>query len=587
MLPCCSPAALGLLVGLSVPQQEPGTALSCRVTNADGEPIAGARARLIEVEPARGRRSAAVRDYELPGGQRGADADGVVRMAQRLDPEFTYGMLVVGPDGASACTVLQPGRRDGQLDLGTVALVAAMTPSERAAAPPPAPAPLSDGRARAIASTLLAPFVERALDHGDAAARLRGLQALAWADPKAALAQIDRAAFDEPFLGDAVRREIVAELVRRDPAEAFAVLPGFAGAASRAYALLAIAERTRDPALLDAAWLQARVSGEPQDRVALLARIADAWFGLGDDAKAARALATAAPIADRLPDEDWPAFARCRLAEQVGKLDLDRALAIIEPRSPRDRDRHHGNLAHELADRDPAAAERVLALVEWRSNWLTRVCHRMARVDPDRAVRLATAEDVPRAIQGYTLGLIALQFADTEPERAASLLDRAFDLVLREGRGEVAAALLPVVERVAPDRVRELAFAAIARGKPLSAASIGDRCESAERLAQLILPLCRYRPAEAAALAAPLWGELPLLLIGRRRGALIPALAVADPERCAAAVAALTESLGTSLTVANAARIAAARAIARRDPGRWDWLTDEYLGLWIVGKEDL
>ena len=54
----------------------------------------------------------------------------------------------------------------------------------------------------------------------------------------------------------------------------------------------------------------------------------------------------------------------------------------------REFDRHHGNIAHELAGKDPAAAERVLGMVKepyQHDQYIVRVVHRMAPVDLARA----------------------------------------------------------------------------------------------------------------------------------------------------------------------------------------------------------
>jgi hypothetical protein len=62
-------------------------------------------------------------------------------------------------------------------------------------------------------------------------------------------------------------------------------------------------------------------------------------------------------IARELPTAGWSAYARGVLAENLGLIDVDAALALMKDfKDPFQFLRHHGNLARRLAGVDPAAA---------------------------------------------------------------------------------------------------------------------------------------------------------------------------------------------------------------------------------------
>src|SRR5262249_12901554 len=143
-------------------------------------------------------------------------------------------------------------------------------------------------------------------------------------------------------------------------------------------------------------------------------------------------------------------------------------------------DRHHGNIAHELSGKDPAAAERVLAMVKepyQHDQYTVRVVHRMAPLDLDRARRLATATVDP-VMRGYALGMGALGLAGAkQTAEATALLREAMDnLGTVEGhvsptrspcdRASTCAALVAVAERIDPDLVPETFWRALSLRYP-------------------------------------------------------------------------------------------------------------------------
>ena len=108
------------------------------------------------------------------------------------------------------------------------------------------------------------------------------------------------------------------------------------------------------------------------------------------------------------------------------QIDLEAALALTKDLADaREFDRHHGNIAHELAGRDPAQAERVLAMVKdrfQRDHYAVRVVYRMAPLDLARARRLAESIS-DECLKGYALGMMALRLAEAGKDSAREVLE--------------------------------------------------------------------------------------------------------------------------------------------------------------------
>jgi Carboxypeptidase regulatory-like domain len=127
-----------------------------------------------------------------------------------------------------------------------------------------------------------------------------------------------------------------------------------------------------------------------------------------------------------------------------------------------------GLIAQNIAATNPAEAERLLnAMARHNSTtYAVKACVRMALVDLRRSRRLAETID-PDGLRAYALGKVAEAIAGSDPPAARRLLAesfRNFSKVAELGFGGIwgpksaapmAAALLPVVERVDPDRLGE------------------------------------------------------------------------------------------------------------------------------------
>ena len=149
-------------------------------------------------------------------------------------------------------------------------------------------------------------------------------------------------------------------------------------------------------------------------KLLLLGQVAEGFLDLGQ-ADRGRALARRGSRGEAASQGGWVAYARGAFAEELVQVDLEAALALTKELSDaREFDRHHGNIAHELGGRDPAQAERVLAMVKdrfQRDLYAVRVVYRMAPLDLARARRIAGSIS-DQSLKGYALGLMALRLAE-------------------------------------------------------------------------------------------------------------------------------------------------------------------------------
>ncbi len=222
------------------------------------------------------------------------------------------------------------------------------------------------------------------------------------------------------------------------------------------------------------------------------------------------------------------------------------------------RSRHHrGQVAVRLAAIKPAEAEQLVPQVvpnSWdgaRDDYVLRICA------ADGAGRLARARKIlerlneasgphggPRPeLVAEGLGLMASDRFEADPAGARELLDEAFDRLRKLPRDERRisseppvsnrmAALLPLVERIDPDRLEERLWLAAACRTPLPDYMFLQAWQAPVVLAALV---ARYDRAMAAAIIAPALDRLPGLIADGFRfsydqSTVIKALAAYDPR---------------------------------------------------------
>ncbi len=228
------------------------------------------------------------------------------------------------------------------------------------------------------------------------------------------------------------------------------------------------------------ALLAARAVNEPAMRIPILGEIGERFFDLGDRevgmaiVREARDQLAAVPI-DGMPNGD---YWRGRLAPALAYLDVHGAFALAEKLRRPQRDWFLADVARSLAAENPAEAEAALERMEManlRFVYGAGAVHRMARVDPERAARIAMKFQRP-TWRAYGLGLIAEAQVDANSDLAEKLLEAAFHLLeqsLADGTADqrdstcgTAAALLVMVERVSPALLEHYLARALAMRPP-------------------------------------------------------------------------------------------------------------------------
>lgn len=470
------------------------------------------------------------------------------------------------------------------------------------------PPPLAGDEMRALARRVFRSPAERILKEGRPGFRSLMLMSLARIDPAWTLEIIENdvavVAVDGP-----IRLECARALWERDRDGAIAVVDASTGARWRASGLLTVSrwlpdsERRVGLELLARALVLAQAVANAEEKVRLIGEIAERYLDLGETAKGTEVLRAALPAARALPDAQAGLAARRAFGEVLERVapadaaDLVRGHRVwlnrnaLGERLPR---------AARLAGRDPARLEASLASV-LDPRWLPTLCLAMARKDPDRARRVADhrlgeGNQAPFA-RPYAIGMIAMALADTDKPRATRYLHEAFAALkpLAAGRrrggldaqdaATVAAAMLPVAERIDPALVPEFFWRAVSfRGPSRPRQDFVARPE-----AVLAMLLARYDREVAMMVLDPLLHREPDPQ-DRIVSDVAQALAAIDPARAVAFVEALPEDPGVGMNpmkfVNYNARLDLATFFADPPARRWERLVSRHLDLYIAGDED-
>ncbi len=272
-------------------------------------------------------------------------------------------------------------------------------------------------------------------------------------------------------------------------------------------------------------------------------------------------------------------------------------------------DRFRGQFALKVASRSPADAERVLERIPIKPDadrYVVAVCSRMAPKDLARAHRIVEtriSRDFP-GLRPFALGLMAQEIVATDKPTAIRLIDEAYAVldqlavagerrVYPEGLVEMAAALLPIVERVEPDRLAEFLGRTLALRPARGDQTDRDEIVNVMTTTALAMMVARYDRLLAAQLLEP-----ELHKIGGRRvlsamdqgWRVLAALALIDPRRAVEQVEALPDdpAPGTDPEAAkNQARIYVAKMLALHGTDRWQFFYQYFLNLWIPDQRYL
>jgi hypothetical protein len=460
------------------------------------------------------------------------------------------------------------------------------------------------------AHRLIDAYATKALEKGDMNDKIQVLSVLARVDPARTLELTDGKTLAEPFLKGMIRLRVSVALVESAPDEALAVAESIDDPAARTQALLnavdavPATEKAKKQELLDRALLSAKAAREPTGvRMLLTGQVAERWLDMGLTEKGTALLREFQRDAAQLPDAAWPAYAKGIFAEELCQVDLDAALKLTKGLSDAfEYDRHHGNIAHELAGKDPAAAERVLGMVKQpyqHDDYVVRVVYRMAPIDLARARRLA-ATTVDPVMRGYAFGMGALGLAQAKKTAEATVLLReALEIlgsVRAQGesptrspceRASACAALVAVAEQVDPDLVPETFWRALSLRYPRPPGTVNDLSCAYDPLVGMLL--ARYNRDVARELVAHHVGrEASEADLSAYRGLAFAAAAVVDPAWVVQIVESLPDDADfKTRSTKNSARLTAAAALARTGEARWRYLLHHYAYLWVADTEDL
>ncbi len=358
----------------------------------------------------------------------------------------------------------------------------------------PQPAPISPDESRALARRLLEPSLQAALAVGNDRSRWDCLRIASRLDPGRVLELLEKHPIQNPGMESGIRKMVATEILATDPLEAESIVTALPNAKDRewAYVELAVAlpddQRTLKRKFLELATAEAHAPPfaprGPESRRVELGRLARAWLDLGDVEQArplVREGLESLAVLPKIQQFDD------RFLATAARIEPDRVLSLIRNvSSAADRQTYYARIAESLAIEHPAEAERVFQLTDLSPRTPLQVrsrialqltlCRRLAKSDPSRARRIIAGMQKPRD-QALGWALLALGLADRDKPAANTALAESIQVIdrLPDSAKDVrpaatgvladpnpAALILPIVEKVAPERLEEVFWRAVA-----------------------------------------------------------------------------------------------------------------------------
>ena len=349
--------------------------------------------------------------------------------------------------------------------------------------------------------------------------------------------------------------------------------------------------------------------------MSLLAEAAQRLIDLDRTDEARRLVELALPLAKTADASDPRLGSTRQLLLPLARLDLKSALALIpsggDERTSND---FRGLIAQSIAARNPAEAEHLLGQMTWNRSetYIVKACARMAPVDLPRARRLAETIKID-VLKGYAQGKMAEAVAARDKAAARELLSEAFQSISQVmGRGfggsgvwgtnaaaPMAAALLPIVERVDPDRLGESIDRVLSlRWYPRTLVDLTvttpdtSSLESLRSGAALAAILARYDRSLARSISRPIIDRFrrPFSETENRyldRYAIFPTLTLADPRGMAKLVEVLPDlkeaDHGESRDMAS---LIVAKTLSAPESEFWTIIRRSVMDLEIVERDD-
>jgi hypothetical protein len=408
----------------------------------------------------------------------------------------------------------------------------------------PQPDRLSDAEFKAFGEHLLDSSLKMVMAReGDSAKQLPLMKVIEFA-PGRVSEILDNGLIKEPRRLASFRGEVALQAAAQDVTDATAHVAAISDPRLRvnfqvrlALALpITAADRRR--ALLEDAIAQARALPSLPPKSMTLARLMRGLLDAGMVEQAKIVCDEGLKIIDSQPPGQGGRT--LEFLAQLARLDPAQALARIQ-KIPKqnDRDDCYGDAAIALGVSRPDEAERFFNLIEARIGpamfgRAVRLCKRLGKVDVTRARRIAE-EIEGRGTRACAFVSIALGAFEHDRHAVEALLDRSLetiDQVIESGRGveplvlgdgtavlyptNPAAEVLPIVERVAPERLAEFFWRAVAlheRINPddedrLQSSAIGTECSL----------LAHYDHDAAAVLFEPMNAYIQTVMSEQNRG---------------------------------------------------------------------
>jgi hypothetical protein len=358
----------------------------------------------------------------------------------------------------------------------------------------PQPAPISPEESRALARRLLEPSLQASLAQGDDRSLWDCLRIASRTDPARVLALLEEHPIQNAGMESSIRKMVATEILATDSLAAESIVKAIPNLKSREWAYVELAaalpddQRSLKRKFLGLAAAEAHAppvgARNPESRRVELGRLARAWLNLGDVEQARPLVREGMETLAVLPkiqqfDDGFLATA--------ARIEPDRVLSLIRNvSSAADRQAYYARIAESLAIEHPAEAERVFQLtdpsprtplqVRSRIALQLRLCQRLAKSDPPGARRIIAGMQMPRD-RALGWALLALGLADRDKQAANTALAESIQVIDRMPDSATdkkpaamgvladhnpAALILPIVEKVAPERLEEVFWRAVA-----------------------------------------------------------------------------------------------------------------------------
>lgn len=321
--------------------------------------------------------------------------------------------------------------------------------------------------------------------------------------PDYVLKKLDTVPATNQMTGQMIRFGLALGLCQDRPEEGLRLLDEFPDAPMKSHFLLQFESVAK---LDDADRLQllarivqdGRGIKDAEHRVMGFGQAGERLLDLGQKESGASLLREGLEDAKKLSPAAFSGYARGAFAEELAQIDTDAALELIEPLTDTfEFNRHLQNIAHELAAIDP---DRTIAMLDKfrkpdpnrrpiigeRDSAIQRVCYRMIRIAPDKAIPLARTVE-SESVRAYCFELMteSLLRQDNVPSAdrklARQLHDEAWKILTDNFKGKdlsevawfypstIAGMLLHRTAELAPDQLPHRTWQAIALRRPMLA----------------------------------------------------------------------------------------------------------------------